>query len=61
MTATTVDLEHRLDQAKQHLDRIATYVAGPGASDELVAAAHDSLASLAAVQAAQLRGERALR
>ena len=57
----TDDLEHRLDKARDHLRHVAAYVAGPGATDDLVAGAYDSVASLAAATATQLRGEQPLR
>ncbi len=65
MTTTTHapadDLEARLTRARTHLDHVAAHLAGPGASNELVAAAYDSVASVAQVAAAELRGEVALR
>jgi len=64
-TATTRapadDLERRLDKARTHLDHVARHLAGPGASTQLLAAGYDTLASVALVAAAELRGEPALR
>jgi hypothetical protein len=55
------DLEHGLALARVHLRRTARFLAGPDAADDLLAGALESLASLATVEAAQLRGEVALR
>ena len=55
------DLEARLAKAIAHLDVIAGYVAGPGADNDTMAAAFDTVVSLAQVAAAELRGEDPLR
>jgi len=54
-------LEARLDKANAHLDVIAAYVAGPGADNETMAAAFDTVVSLAQVAACELRNEPAMR
>jgi len=54
-------LEARLDKAGVHLDHIAAYIAGPGADTETMAAAFDTVVSLAQVAATELRGEDPLR
>lgn len=60
-SSTTVDLEHRLARVRTGLRRIAHTLAGPGAAPDLVAAAYDTLASVASVESALLRGEEPLR
>ncbi|MEJ7765373.1 MAG: hypothetical protein WKF86_07745 [Acidimicrobiales bacterium] len=59
--AAPADLEHRLDTTRVHLDHLARFLAGPDATPELLAGAFESIASVAAVIAAELRGEAALR
>ena len=61
MTHTsTTDLEHRLTKTRVHLLHLARFVAAD-TTPELLAGALDSIASVAQVAAAELRGERPLR
>jgi len=54
-------LARRLAAARIHVERIAAFVAGPDATPALLAAAHNSIASLATATATELRDEVACR
>lgn len=57
----SADLEARLDKTRQHLTHLARHLAGPDATPHLLAAAYDTVASVAQVAAAEARGERPVR
>jgi len=58
---STDDLEARLARARTHLDHVARHLAGPAAGTDVLAAGYDTIASVAQVAAALLRGDEPLR
>jgi len=60
--STTTNLEQRLAHVRTDLRRLTRFLTGTDADDpDLTAAAYETIASVASVEATLLRGEEALR